>query len=178
MKNYLIILISFISLTFSFAQERILGQPIPGCDVKVGRKPPGGGQIIVTGKTNAKGEFEFKNLAPGTYFIEFAIKEQGVKNATQPVRSEDFILSHATGNAVNPTARAKQKGAEANVVRAASTTENPTPPQSAVTEENLKAQRKVKKIMTEQYGEIELVVTYQGDMIRGTIVLSRSNIKK
>jgi hypothetical protein len=162
MKNFLIILIAFYSVSISFAQERIPSDPIPGVDVKLGRKPPGGGQIIASGKTNEKGEFDFKNLAPGIYYVEFAIKEKGIKNATQAVISEDIMLS-TSSTAVNPTA-----------TRDAVIAGNPQTQQKSKEDPNLV---KTKKIMTDQYGEVELVVTYQGDMIRGSINVSRSNIK-
>jgi hypothetical protein len=94
MKTYLIVLISFITISFSFAQVRTLTDPIPGCDVKVGRKPPGG--IIATGKTGADGTYEFKNLSPGKgYFVtvEFGIKEKGIKSKPEAIEINDIEIT-------------------------------------------------------------------------------------
>jgi len=49
------------------------GEPIPGADVKVGRKPPGSGQIVGETSTDSKGEFEFNDLPDGTYFVRIVV---------------------------------------------------------------------------------------------------------
>jgi len=94
MKTYLIVLISFITISFSFAQVRNLTDPIPGCDVKVGRKPPGG--IIATGKTGADGTYEFKNLSSGKgYFVtvDYGISEKGIKSTSRTIKITDIEIS-------------------------------------------------------------------------------------
>ena len=79
----IIYLFSFIMLTSMTITNNIIpGDPIPGCDVKLGRKPPGG--IIATGVTDKNGIVEFKNLDAGTgYYLEFGIKEQGIKSSVK-----------------------------------------------------------------------------------------------
>ena len=79
----IIYLFSFIMLTSMTITNNIIpGDPIPGCDVKLGRKPPGG--IIATGVTDKNGIVEFKNLDAGTgYYLEFGIKEKGIKSSVK-----------------------------------------------------------------------------------------------
>ncbi len=78
-----IFLLFFISLVSSiFCQTpKMMNDPIPGVEVKLGRKPPGAGRIIATGTTDARGQLEFKNLPEGTgYYLEFGIREKGIKS--------------------------------------------------------------------------------------------------
>lgn len=110
--------------------------PIPGVDVKLGRKPPGA--IIASGVTDAKGQFEFKNLAEGTgYYLEYAIKEQGVKSA---VKTRTVVMAFACTSGPDKSA---------------------TP-----------------KVMTEKWDGYESTITVSGNTIRGSINISRSNIKR
>ena len=78
-------LFSFVMLTsMTFKNNVSPGDPIPGMDIKVGRKPPGGGQIIATGVTDMNGSVEFKNLPEGAgYYLEYGIKENGIKSSTK-----------------------------------------------------------------------------------------------
>ena len=87
-------LFSFVLLTAMMAKNNVSpGDPIPGADVKVGRKPPGGGQIIATAVTDNNGTFEFKNLPEGTgYYLEYGIKEQGIKSA---VKTHTVVIGFA-----------------------------------------------------------------------------------
>jgi hypothetical protein len=96
----IIYLFSFVLLTsMTFSNEVIPGDPIPGADVKVGRKPPGGGQIIVTGVTDNNGTVEFKDVAPlaagERYYVEFGIKEKGIKATTIVLTTKDFSNANA-----------------------------------------------------------------------------------
>jgi 5-hydroxyisourate hydrolase-like protein (transthyretin family) len=91
----LIYLFSFVLLTsMTFSSNVLSGEPIAGCDVKVGHIPPNGGQIIATGVTNNNGTVEFKDLSPLSagerYYVEFGIKERGIKTATIAYKSADF----------------------------------------------------------------------------------------
>jgi 5-hydroxyisourate hydrolase-like protein (transthyretin family) len=91
----IIYLLSFVLLTaMTFKNNVLQGDPIAGCDVKVGHIPPNGGQIIATGVTNNNGTVEFKDLAPlaagERYYVEFGIKERGIKAATIAYKSADF----------------------------------------------------------------------------------------
>lgn len=87
--------ISFIGLNGVFAQDRTMGGPIGGADMKLGRKPPGSNNIIAAGVTGPDGTFEFTDLKLGNgYFIivDFGIKEKGIKSATQPVVIENIEI--------------------------------------------------------------------------------------
>jgi len=95
MRNCIIIFISFITISFSFAQVRTFGGPIPGCDVLVGRKPPGGNHIA-QGKTGTDGSFEFKNLKPGKGYyvtVDFGTNEQGVRRKSQVIEISDIEIA-------------------------------------------------------------------------------------
>ncbi len=51
---------------------RTLGEPIPGADIKVGRKPPGGSALIISGTTDNDGWYDFKNIGlnnPGEKYV-------------------------------------------------------------------------------------------------------------
>jgi Prealbumin-like fold domain len=78
-------LFSFVMLcSMAFKNDFAPGDPVPGADIKLGRKPPGGGQIIATGVTDKNGTVEFKNLPEGAgYYLEFGIREKGIKNSTK-----------------------------------------------------------------------------------------------
>ena len=51
------------------------GEPIPGADVKVGRRPPRSGTIVAEGTTDVNGSVVFKDLAEDTYFVLITIGE-------------------------------------------------------------------------------------------------------
>jgi hypothetical protein len=51
------------------------GEPIPGADVKVGRRPPRSGTIVAQGSTDEHGSIVFKDLADDTYFVRITIGE-------------------------------------------------------------------------------------------------------
>jgi hypothetical protein len=140
-------LFSFIMLSsMTFKNNVTPGDGIPGMDVKVGHKPPGGGQIIATGVTDKNGTFEFKNLPPlsegQNYYVEFGIKEQGIK------ASSPFIKIDGQEEPK------RKKNADIN---------QQTQP--------------VPQIITQKLGDVEVTVTIIGNTIRGSINVSRSNIK-
>jgi hypothetical protein len=100
----LIYLFSFVMLTaMTFNSYVLPGEPIGGADIKLGRNPPGGGQIIATGVTANNGTVEFKNVAPlatgERYYVEYGIKEQGIKAATIIYTTADFSNFNANENA-------------------------------------------------------------------------------
>ena len=113
----IIYLFSFVLLTaMTFKNDRTPGDGIPGADIKVGRKPPGGGQIIATGVTDKNGKVEFKNLAAGTgYYLEFGIKEHGIKS---PMKTHTVVLAFACTSdrtAKPSTMTEKWNGSEATI---------------------------------------------------------------
>lgn len=74
MKTYF----AFFILMLISSAVLFAGGPIPGADVKRGRKPPGGnGQLI--GSTDSNGNLEIKDLQPGkfTYFVEIVLPKTG-----------------------------------------------------------------------------------------------------
>ena len=70
MKSLMTCVIVFLASGLALAMD---GEPIPGANVKVGRKPPGSGQIVAEAKTGADGKFKFKNLPEGTYFVQIVV---------------------------------------------------------------------------------------------------------
>lgn len=70
MRN--IILAACALLLAGGAAFAIEGEPIPGRDVKLGKKPPGKGIIVAHSATDADGVARFKGLKDGTYFVRFA----------------------------------------------------------------------------------------------------------
>ncbi|MEO6191219.1 MAG: hypothetical protein ABIO44_13590 [Saprospiraceae bacterium] len=145
----LFFLTAFIVLTYGigYSLEFTPSDPIPGVDVKLGKRPPPRGEIIAYGKTNQMGTYEFKNLKAGTYFVEFGIRENGIKSASLPIRIEGLQLAGratqpAIGSAVNPTATRQVKKDPIVIT---------------------------KKVNSAEYGEVELAVTYQDNWIRMTI---------
>ncbi len=74
-------LFSFVMLTSMTIENNITpSDPIPGVDVKLGRKPRGA--TIATGVTDNNGIVEFKNLEAGTdYYLEYGIRENGIKSS-------------------------------------------------------------------------------------------------
>ena len=79
----IIYLLSFILLCSMTIENNIIpSDPIPGVDVKLGRKPRGG--IIATGVTDNNGSVDFKNLDAGTgYYLEYLIREKGIKSSVK-----------------------------------------------------------------------------------------------
>ena len=96
-------LFSFVMLTsMTFKNNVSPGDPIPNVDVKLGTKPTGG--IIATGVTDKNGIVEFKNLAAGTgYYLEFGIKEKGIKGSEKPILIEGIQLAFAATGSINTT---------------------------------------------------------------------------
>lgn len=72
------------------AQTRIAGDPIPGVSVKVGRKPPGGNNIMASGKTDEHGEVEFKNIPTDVDSIFFIFELP--KNENQKAQSQRWAI--------------------------------------------------------------------------------------
>ncbi len=91
----LIYLLSFVMLTaMTFSSSIAPGDPIGGADIKGGRRAPGGGQIFATAVTDNKGIAELKGLpalATGErYYVEYGIREQGIKAPFTVYKTADF----------------------------------------------------------------------------------------
>jgi 5-hydroxyisourate hydrolase-like protein (transthyretin family) len=110
----IIYLFSLVLLTaMTFKSTISSGDPLAGCKVKVGHIPPNGGQIIATGVTDNNGTVEFKDLAPlaagERYYVEFGIKEKGIKAATMVYKSADFS-NVTTNESAKPTVITEKHG--------------------------------------------------------------------
>ena len=55
------------------------GEPIPGADVKVGRRPPREGTIVAKGSTDQQGSIVFKDLPDDTYAGKTITLKQGLQ---------------------------------------------------------------------------------------------------
>ena len=76
-KTSMKIVLGFVVLalvgTVAAAEDRAPTDPIPGADVKVGKKPPGGGTIVAQGTTDAQGFVRFAELPAGQYFVRVSL---------------------------------------------------------------------------------------------------------
>ena len=136
-------LFSFVMLTsMTFKNNVFPCDPIAGVEVKLWNTSRG---IIATSVSDKNGTVEFKNLPEGSgYYLEFGIKEKGIKGSEQPIRIEGIECKYATGTVNTVTNRSQSEP----------------------------------KVMTKTVGDVEVTVTVTGNTIRGTIVVSRSNIKR
>jgi hypothetical protein len=94
MKTILIFFfIGLVSPIFS-QTTKTMGDGIPGLDIKVGRKPPGGGTIIASGVTDANGIYELKDVETDgfTYYVRFGIREKGIKAPNTIYQTADYSL--------------------------------------------------------------------------------------
>lgn len=100
MKLIMLFIFSGLITPILCQTSKAMGDPIPGVDIKLGRKPPGG--ILATGKTDAQGVFEFKNMEAGTgYYLEYGIKEQGIKSAASTFKIDGIDLTFVNTNTKN-----------------------------------------------------------------------------
>ena len=146
---------SFVLLTaMTFKSNVSPGDPIGGKDIKLGRKPPGG--IIASGVTDNNGTVEFKNLSAGTgYYVEYGIKEQGIK-ASDPV----------------PNTISKVKVNEADLARQRAAATTP-PVQIQLTQfaatgtiNTATNRQAVPQVITQKSGDNQITVTCQDSWIR------------
>jgi len=91
-----------LSVAPAQTQERTLGDPIPGADVKVGRKPPGGGTIVAQGTTDARGKVRFAELPAGQYFVRVSLAGKSWKIASDG--AEQPMLLEGASAVVAPAA--------------------------------------------------------------------------
>jgi len=76
MKRTLVVLAALVVGAAALAQERSPGEPIPGMDIKLGRKPPKTGTIVAEGKTDAQGSIRFADLPKGQYLVKLSLNGQ------------------------------------------------------------------------------------------------------
>lgn len=144
--------------SMTFKNNVSLGGPIPGADVKVGRKPPGGGQIFASGVTDAYGNFEFKNIPEGTSYYVVVGKE---KNNT--IASDDKLKQTIASDD-----KLKQPIASDDKLKRAITSE-PFTIDGIVGTTGIGANR-APQIITKIVGKVKATITYQGTTIRVNLV--------
>ena len=137
-------LFSFVLLTsMTFKNNVSTGDPMAGVEVKLGSTSRG---IIATSVSDRNGMVEFKNVPEGSgYYMDYGIKENGIKSSAQPVRIEGIEFKFAATGTINTATN--------------------------------RAAQSEPKVMTKKVGDIEITVTVTGNMVRGSINVSRSNIK-
>lgn len=101
-RPFAVAVASVLVSAVAFAME---GDPIPGADVKVGRKPPGGGIIVAQGTTDAQGSFSFENLKPGTYFVRVTVADRSYEVAANPGGGKLKIAQPAAAEAAGVDSR-------------------------------------------------------------------------
>ena len=152
---YLFCFVMLCSMTFK--NNVSPGDPVPGMDIKVGRKPPGGGQIFASGVTDANGNFEFKNIPDGTsYYVEIGkikvneadLAKQRIASASddklkQTIASDDKLKKAITSEPFTIDGIMGTTGAGAN---------------------------RAPQIITKIVGKVKATITYQGTSIRVNLV--------
>jgi hypothetical protein len=151
-------LFSFIVLSsMTFKNNVSPGDPIGGKDIKVGHKPPGGGQIFASGVTDANGNIEFKNIPESTsYYVEIGkvkvneadLAKQRTATASddklkQPIASDDKLKTAITSEPFTIYGIVGTTGAGAN---------------------------RAPQIITKIVGKVKVTITYQGTSIRVNLV--------
>jgi hypothetical protein len=162
----LIYLFSFVMLTsMTFNSNVSPGDPIGGKDIKVGHKPPGGGEIFATGVTDANGNIEFKNIPEGTsYYVEVGkvkVNEADLAKQRAAIPSDDKLKK--------PVAIASDDKLK-NVV---ATTSEPFTIDGIVGTTAAGANRQANaapQVITKIVGKVKATVTYQGTSIRVKLV--------
>ena len=104
MRKTLAVVAALLVGAAALAQDRAPGDPIPGVNVKVGRKPPGGGTIVAEGKTDAQGSIRFADLPKGQYWVKVTINGQSWDVGTDDAGK----VIELAGPATAPDARAAQ----------------------------------------------------------------------
>ena len=129
--------------SMTFKNNVSTGDPMAGVEVKLGSASRG---IIATSVSDKNGMVEFKNVPEGRgYYMDYGIKEKGIKGSEQPIRIEGIECKYAATGTINTATN--------------------------------RAAQSEPKVMTNTVGDIEITVTVTGNTIRGSINLSRSNIK-
>lgn len=105
-KTSMKIVLGFVVLalvgTVAAAEDRAPTDPIPGADVKVGKKPPGGGTIVAQGTTDAQGKVRFAELPAGQYFVRVSLAGKSWKIASDG--AEQPMLLEGASAVVAPAA--------------------------------------------------------------------------
>ena len=92
MRGYLLVAVALVLVsTVAFGLE---GDPVPGADVKLGRKLRGGGMVVAQGTTDSQGSITFKKLKAGAYFVRFMYTERPYEISAKP-DGEEIRISKA-----------------------------------------------------------------------------------
>jgi hypothetical protein len=116
MKRTLVVLAALLVGAAALAQDRAPGEPIPGMDIKLGRKPPKTGTIVAEGKTDAQGSIRFADLPKGQYWVKVTINGQSWDVGTDDAGSAIELAGPATapdGRAAQAVPAATKKFAKA-----------------------------------------------------------------
>ena len=104
MKRTLVVLAALLVGAAALAQDRSPGEPIPGMDIKLGRKPPKTGTIVAEGKTDAQGSIRFADLPKGQYLVKVSMNGQNWDVGTDDAGKAIELAGPATA----PDGRAAQ----------------------------------------------------------------------
>jgi hypothetical protein len=141
MKKVLAVAVLMLASSLAIALE---GDPIPGANVKVGRKPPGGPHSIAQGTTDAQGSYTFKDLPDGTFYVLFEVGGKSYEvfenEARVPIR---------VSPAVTPLPPGSSAGRESRIVT--------TP-----------------IVTTKSFGDVTATVEVLGNTIRATIAKQKN----
>ena len=169
MKTILLFLAIGIVSSVMLLKDVTPGEPIPGADVKVGRKPPGGNALATT-VTDTSGNFEFNNLEAGNgYYVEFDLASLGLDTSGIPAVIEGIgiLVSNPTATeAKQKDTYGKQKAADAKQKGGKG---GGNPNNTTIQGDRKKDGGATTASITRIFGNVEATVTVDSNSIRGTL---------
>jgi hypothetical protein len=161
MKTILLFLAVGIVSSMMLFRDVTPGEPIPGVDIKLGRKPPGG-KALATAVTDTSGYFEFNNLAAGNgYYLEFGLAALGIDTGGTAAVIEGIAIQVSSSTA--PEAKQKAEYAKLKDTRIA----HKDKMQSA--NKYSDKGRTTTASITKIFGNVEAIITVDRNSIRGTL---------
>ncbi|MBK8425669.1 MAG: hypothetical protein IPL27_06645 [Lewinellaceae bacterium] len=176
MKTILLFLAIGVVSSMMLLKDVTPGDPIPGCDVKVGKKPPGGNALATT-VTDTSGYFEFNNLEAGNgYYVEFGLATLGIDSSGVPTVIEGIGIQVSSATATEAKQKAsegKQKASEAKQkdteAKQKDTRITHKDKMQSANKNSDKGGRMATATITRIFGNVEAMITVEGNSIRGTL---------
>ncbi|MCK6692627.1 MAG: hypothetical protein L6Q97_11050 [Thermoanaerobaculia bacterium] len=165
MKTIFLFLAIGIVSSMMLLKDVTPGDPIPGCDVKVGRKPPGGNALATT-VTDTSGYFEFNNLEAGNgYYVEFDLAALGLDTSSIPAVIEGIGILVSSPRATE----AKQKDTYGKQKAEDAKQKGKGGGSNTIIQDDRKDGGATTASITRIFGNVEATVTVDSNSIRGTL---------